>query len=287
MREIKILVILVFFIGLLYWGVEPFAHSKMHAHVAHPDHEFKDVDGLNGLKGDATKGAELVVANCIACHSIKKAGFPPVMDDASSAAAYGVVPPDLSSAGYLYNSDFLAAFIKDPAKATKTEHKYVDGAVHPMPSYNWMKPQEIADIVAYLKSIAPKEMSNKKVFVDACQRCHSIKYGDYFGGSMKARSDVSAYMGTTPPDLSQYIRSRSKNYLHEFINDPQKHLKGTAMPRVGLTKEAENQVIAYMEEVGDSKKPQRDALGPKFLAYLVVFAIFAWAWKVKIWREVH
>jgi ubiquinol-cytochrome c reductase cytochrome c1 subunit len=287
MREIKILAILVIFTGLLYWGVEPFAHSKMHTHVTHPDHEFKDVDGLNGLKGDATKGAKLVEANCIACHSIKKAGFPPVMDDASSAAAYGVVPPDLSSAGYLYNSDFLAAFIKDPAKATKTEHKYVDGAVHPMPSYNWMKPQEIADIVAYLKSIAPKEMTNKEVFVDACQRCHSIKYGDYFGGSMKAKSDVSVYMGTTPPDLSQHIRSRSKNYLHEFINDPQKHLQGTAMPRVGLTEEAENQIIAYMEEVGDSKKPQRDALGPKFLAYLVIFAIFAWAWKTKIWREVH
>ena len=112
MREIKILVILVFFIGLLYWGVEPFAHSKMHAHVAHPDHEFKDVDGLNGLKGDATKGAELVVANCIACHSIKKAGFPPVMDDASSAAAYGVTPPDLSTAGYLYHADYLAALLK-------------------------------------------------------------------------------------------------------------------------------------------------------------------------------
>jgi len=290
MREFKILAILVFFTGVLYWGVEPFAHSQMHAHVAHPDHEFKDVDGLGGLKGDATKGSEIVSSNCIACHAIEKAGFPPIMDDASSAAAYGVVPPDLSTAGHLYNSDFLAAFIKNPAKATKTEHKYVDGAVHPMPSYNWMKPQEIADIVAYLNSIAPKEMTNKEVFVDACQRCHSIKYGDFYGGSMTAKTptaNIKSYMGKIPPDLSQHIRSRGENYLHEFINDPQKHLKGTAMPRVGLTEEAENQAIGYMEEVGDSKKPQRDALGPKFLMYLVVFALFAWLWKFKVWREVH
>ena len=119
MREIKILAIVVFFTGLLYWGVEPFAHSKLHPHVPAPDYTFSDVDGLNGLTGDATKGAEAVAANCTACHSITAVGFPPVMDDATSAASYGVVPPDLSSAGKIYNADYLAAFIKDPAAAAK------------------------------------------------------------------------------------------------------------------------------------------------------------------------
>ena len=159
-----------------------------------------------------------------------------------------------------------------------------------MPAYGWMQPSEIADIVAYLKSIAPKTMSNKEVFVDACQRCHSIKYGDFYGGSMAAKTpveNISTYMGIVPPDLSQYIRSRGEGYLHEFINNPQKHLEGTAMPRVGLNKEAEDQVIAYMTEVGDSKKPQRESLAGPFLGYLVIFAIFAWLWKAKIWREVH
>ncbi len=42
-----------------------------------------------------------------------------------------------------------------------------------------------------------------------------------------------------------------------------------------------------MQEVGDSKKPERDALGPKFLIYLVIFAIFAWLWKAKQWRDMH
>lgn len=290
MRELKILAVVVFFTGALYWGVEPFAHSKLHPHVPAPEYTFSDVDGLNGATGDATKGAELVAANCTACHSIEKAGFPAVMDDASAAASYGVVPPDLSTAGHLYDANFLAAFIKDPIKATKTEHKYVDGKVHPMPGYGWMQPNEIADMVAYLQSIAPKTMSNKEVFVDACQRCHSIKYGDFYGGSMAAKTpdeNIKTYMGVVPPDLSQYIRSRGKGYLHEFINDPQKHLEGTAMPRVGLTKASEDQVIAYMEEVGDSSKPQRESLAGPFLGYLVIFAIFAWLWKAKIWREVH
>ncbi|AXH08740.1 cytochrome C [Malaciobacter halophilus] len=290
MRELKILAVVVVFTLITYWGVEPFAHSQMHPHVEPADYEFKDVDGLNGLQGNATNGAALVQANCTACHSIEKEGFPPVMDDATSAASYGVVPPDLSTAGKIYNADYLAAFIKDPAKASKVEHKFKDGRIHPMPGYSWMKPQEIADMVAYLQSIAPEKMSNKEVFVDACQRCHGIKYGDMKGGTMAAKTpneNIKAYMGKLPPDLSQYIRSRGESYLHTFVNDPQKHLEGTAMPRVGLTQDAEQQVIDYMEQVGDSKKAEREALGPKFLIYLVILAIFAWLWKAKIWRELH
>lgn len=290
MRELKILAVVVVLTLITYWGVEPFAHSQMHPHVEAPDYEFKDVDGLNNIKGNANNGAMLVQSNCTACHGIKTAGFPAVMDNVSSAAAYGVVPPDLSTAGKLYNADYLAAFIKNPALASKVSHKYTDGKVHPMPGYDWMQPQEIADMVAYLQSIAPAEMTNKEVFTNACQRCHSIKYGDMKNGTMNTFTpveNIKSYMGKIPPDLSQYIKSRGEQYLHEFINNPQKHLEGTAMPRVGLTQEAETQVIAYMEEVGDSKKAEREELGPKFLIYLVIFAIFAWLWKSKQWREMH
>ncbi len=59
------------------------------------------------------------------------------------------------------------------------------------------------------------------------------------------------------------------------------------MPRVGLTEAAETQVITYMQEVGDSKKGEREALGPKFLIYFVIFAIFAWLWKASKFRDIH
>ncbi|MFY9108873.1 c-type cytochrome, partial [Aliarcobacter butzleri] len=202
----------------------------------------------------------------------------------------GVTPPDLGTAGKLYTKEYLVAFVKNPALASKTSHKFVDGKVHPMPGYDWMPAQDVADIVAYLQSIAPKEMTNKEVFHDACQRCHDIKYADMKGKTMSsftAHSDIKAYMGKLPPDLSQYIRSRGHEYLETFVNDPQKQLEGTAMPRVGLSEESQKQVISYLEEVGDSKKVQREELGPKFLIYLVVFAIFAFLWKASKWRDVH
>ncbi len=294
MRELKILAVVVAFTLVTYWGVEPFAHSQMHPHIDPADYEYKDVKNdvadVKAVTGNAQNGATLVQANCSACHSIETQGFPQLMDNATAAAAYSVVPPDLSSAGKIYNADYLAAFIKNPTKASKVEHKFVDGRVHPMPGYDWMQPQEIADMVAYLQSIAPKEMTNKEVFRDACQRCHGIKYGDMQKGTMASftpNENIKTYMGKLPPDLSQYIRSRGESYLHTFINNPQKHLEGTAMPRVGLTAEAEQQVITYMQEVGDSKKAQREELGPKFLIYLVILAIFAFLWKAKQWREVH
>ncbi len=294
MRELKILAVVVALTLVTYWGVEPYAHHEMHPKVAPADYTFadvqKDVSDVKALTGNATSGEALVTANCTACHSIEAKGFPQVMDNASSAAAYGVTPPDLGTAGKLYNADYLAAFIKDPAKAAKTSHKFEDGAAHPMPGYGWMQPQEIADMVAYLQSIAPKEMTNKEVFTDACQRCHAIKYADMQKGTMAAftpDADIKRYMGKLPPDLSQYIRSRGDAYLTTFINDPQKHLEGTAMPRVGLTEDSQKQVVTYLEEVGDSKKAEREELGPKFLIYMVIFAIFGFLWKAKQWREVH
>ena len=293
MRELKILAVVVFFTGALYWGVEPYAHTQLHPHVDAPDYTFSDTDDVRaGKTGNVAAGKSLIVDQfqCQSCHSM-------TVDGAKIGASMdlGVMTPDLTTAGLIYDERYLAAFIADPAKAAKVAHKFTDGAMHPMTkldiaydgTFGDDDAQAVADIVAFLKSIAPSSLTNKEVFADACQRCHGIKYGDYYGGSMAAKGDVSKYMGTTPPDLSQYIRSRGEHYLHEFINEPGKHLEGTAMPRVGLTHAAEKQVVTYMEEVGDSKKAERNSLAGPFLGYLAIFALFAWLWKAKIWREVH
>ena len=280
MKELKIFGVVVFFTLVVYWGVEPFAHSVMHPHVTPADFKFKDLTPVKA-KGDVAKGQELVTANCIGCHGIKSQGFANPMDNASANAAYGVVPPDLSTAGKIYDEKYLANFIKNPPEAAKVAHKFVDGKVHPMPSYNWMPDEDIASIVAYLKSIAPEKLSNKEVFVDACARCHSMKYD-----KVQATGDVSEYMASTPPDLSMMIRSRGREYLETFINNPQKHLPGTAMPRVGLTAEAQEQVVTYIEEIGDSKKDEREALAPWVLGFLAFMAIISYLWKKDIWKEV-
>ncbi len=292
MKEFKILAVLVALVGITYYGIEPYAHSVMHPAVAPADFTFQDVKNVDtSLAGNVDNGKVLVEANCIACHAIEKAGHPAMMPNADAAASYGVVPPDLSDAGRIYDKNYLANFIFDPVTAMHVQHKYnpESGKAFPMPSYNWMSPQDIMDVVAYLQSIAPKVADNveghKSTFEAACGRCHSMKYAGIEAST--PANMIKEHMGATPPDLSQYIKSRGEHYLHSFINDPQILLKGTSMPRVGLSEKAQEEVIAYMEEVGDSKKAEREALGVWVILYSIIFAILAYLWKRKIWSEVH
>jgi ubiquinol-cytochrome c reductase cytochrome c1 subunit len=292
MKELKILAIIAALVGITYYGIEPYAHHVMHPEVKAADFTFKDLKNVDtSLAGNVVNGKVLVEANCIACHAISAAGVPATMPNADAGASYGVVPPDLSHTGRIYDKNYLANVIFDPVSAMNISHKYpVGGAkVFPMPAYNWMTPQEIMDIVAYFQSIAPKvaegKEGHKATYDAACGHCHSMSYAK--SEALTPKDNLKTYLGTTPPDLSQYIKSRKEHYLHNFINDPQVLLAGTSMPRVGLNEKAQEEVIAYMEEIGDSKKAERESVGLWVMLYTFVFAMLAWLWKRKIWSEVH
>lgn len=284
MKELKILAIVIFFTALTYWGVEPFAHSQMHPHIEPANFTYSDLEKITNDE-DILVGKTLVEENCIACHSISILEVTAPMSESDSEEAYGVVPPDLSNAGVIYDKTYLSNFLKDPIKATQLSHKFSDSKPYGMPSFEWLTAKERESIVAYLKSISTKKISDKIVFEEACGRCHSMKYDN-----LKALTSIQAvqkYLGTQAPDLSMMIRSKKAEYLAVFINEPLKMVEGIAMPRVGLTKDSQEQVINYMEKVGDRKKDERESLGLKLMAFMTVFSIIAYLWKVKIWKEVQ
>ena len=312
-KEPLILVIVVFFSLLTYYLVEPFAHSQMHKHFESEGFTYKDLPDLT-KKGDAAKGQELVMgaAACVGCHSIEAAGMPAAMEPQAAAASYGVNPPDLSNAGAVYDAKFLADLIKNPAHALKVEHKFTpeSGKMHPMVAFYGAGgdiDQEVADIVAYLQSIAVKqeELTPKMAFETACGRCHAVHYENWtqIGEKPKFKHEkdslafdikvleyedsIKNYMGKLPPDLSIYIRSRGEHFIKTFVEDPQQYLKGTAMPRVGVNAEAAEKVIEYLEDSGDTKRHERESVGKNVMIYIVIFAIFALLWKKQVWRELH
>lgn len=238
---------------------------------------WDEVNKIDLSKGDAKRGEEAAAA-CLGCHNDGA-----VTEMAAADPGYASVPTNLNNIAYMYDEKFLAALFKDPVKAMRISHKF--GDERPFPMVTGFDDASIADLVAYFKSIAPAQMDDKAVFEEACARCHDMKYA---GIKTKGATDMlKAYLGMTPPDLSMYIRSRDITYLHNFINDPQKMLEGTAMPRVGLNEKAQNQVIAYMSKVGDSKKDERESLGIKIMIYFVILSIFAILWKMAIWRHLH
>ncbi|VAY86375.1 ubiquinol cytochrome C oxidoreductase, cytochrome C1 subunit [hydrothermal vent metagenome] len=282
MKEFKILAIVVFFTLAMYIGVEPIAHNVMHAHPAPTDYEFSDLDDI-GDNGNIAEGKELVTQNCVACHSLSAENIKAPMSDKDSAQAYGVVPPDLGNVGTLYSKKYLANFVKDPVKASHLSHKFKGDKTYPMPGYAWLGDEKISSIVAYLSSIS-KDLDDKEVFVNACSRCHNMKYADITGIDKVA---IGGYLGSIPPDLSMYIRSRGEEYINAFLNHPQVMLPGTAMPRVGLNEKSQEQVIAYLESIGDSHKDERNSMGIYFIGYFLILGLIAYLWKRKVWSEFH
>jgi ubiquinol-cytochrome c reductase cytochrome c1 subunit len=314
-KELKILAIVVFFSILTYIGVEPFAHSQMHKHVE--GHNFAydgtadieeaskekkeakeafwaDVKKIAALQGDAAAG-EGTYAMCAGCH----------MEGAANMG--GVIPPSLEKAGSLYDKNYLIALIKDPAMASNVDHKYKDTMTHPMGSIKTMvtEPQDIANVVAYLLEKKTGEVTPKEAFLDACGRCHANQYGnitqlgetpkfkyekDALAHKIKVLEEqdlVKGYMGKLPPDLSMIIRARSHHFLETFIENPQSQLPGTSMPRVGLSKEGFEKVMAYLENTGDHNKPARDSLGWKVILFFIIFSVLAYLWKKQVWSKLH
>jgi len=311
MKEFVILAVVVFFSLLTYWLVEPFAHGQMHAHVESEKFAYADLPAVTKT-GDATRGADTFMAGgCIGCHNVKVLGMETGMSAKDAAAAYGVNPPDLSNAGVIYDEKFLADLIKNPAHATMVEHKFNDMRMHPMPAFYGAGgddiDQEIADIVAYMKSIAVKaeEVTPTMAFENACGRCHAVRYTNwtqlgetpnfkYKKDELRYQADVldyqdavKAYMGKLPPDLSMYIRSRNEHFLSTFIENPQSHLHGTAMPRTGVTAETAEKVIDYMKMAGDPKAEERNAVGMNVMIYLIFFVLAAYLWKRQVWKDLH
>jgi len=317
MREVKILIVLIFFTAVTYYGIEPYAHHVMHPQTEKADYAFSDLEEFN-VVGDAAQGKELFAMNCQACHSLSSDDVLPPMEHGDLVAAYGVYPPDLSTAGDLYDTKFLANFIKNPANASfesvykkhkeaelanakasaktaeeeqqlqagyeKTIASYALKTKISMPAFDYLSNQEIADIIAYMQRVK-KETTPREAVAQACGRCHSVHYGNMTENSSKEQ--LVGYLGSFPPDLSQMIKSKGDEYLHKFINDPQKQLLGTAMPRVGLTKEAEEKVVQYLEEVGDAKKSEREELGLYVILFFIVMTVFAYFFKVNVFKEVH
>ncbi|WP_428738822.1 c-type cytochrome [Sulfurimonas sp.] len=313
MKELKILVVVVFFTLVTYYLVEPFAHSQMHKHVESEGFEYKDLPEVT-KQGDVTRGQELVMGAgaCLGCHSMEVAGMPAPMDPVTAAQSYGVNPPDLSNAGAVYDAKFLAALIQNPAHALMVEHKFdaEKGQMHPMVAFYGAGgdlEQEVADMVAYLQSVAVKkeELTSEQAFELACGRCHANHYASWTQlgqkpvfkkeqDELKYKADVldyqdslKAYMGKLPPDLSIYIRSRGAHYIETFVENPQNYLKGTAMPRVGVNEHAMEKVIEYLEDSGDAKRTERAEVGKNVMIFIIIFAVFAILWKKAVWRDLH
>jgi ubiquinol-cytochrome c reductase cytochrome c1 subunit len=120
-KELKILAIVVAISAVLYIGIEPFAHSQMHPHVAPADFSFEDLE-KNSKTGDAKRGAQtFMMAGCTGCHGVASQGIPAPMDDETASLSFGVIPPDLNWLQLWYKETLkINAGVKDATRWKST-----------------------------------------------------------------------------------------------------------------------------------------------------------------------
>jgi ubiquinol-cytochrome c reductase cytochrome c1 subunit len=184
---------------------------------------------------------------------------------------------------------------------------------HPMGAVKSMikDDQKIADIVAYIKAEKSGDVTPKEAYVEACGRCHAMRYDKWTQvgfvpatkSNIKTGQDIDAlkfkqsvaeeqekiaeYMGKLPPDLSMMVRARSHHFMETFVENPQAQMQGTSMPRVGLSAEGYEHVQQYLSDIGDPSKPARAIAAPWVLGFLLIFTILAYLWKQYQWRDLH
>jgi len=314
MRGFISLIIIIIFTSVTYYFIGPVAHSiEDGTKVTDSNFSYADIPALK-LQGNATKGKALATGAgaCMVCHSIEAVGIKPSMSLEAAAKTFGVAPPDLSDAGAIYSPKFLAEYIANPVKAMKLKSKFnaQTGKAFPMPAFagaGGNKEQEIADMVAYFQSIAisKDKLTPKTAFVNSCGRCHALKYEKWtqigFIPKFKTKKDKLAfelnlanykdslhkYLGSLPPDLSTIVESKTDHFINTFMQNPQNHIKGTAMPRVGVSADTAKKVMKYLNKSGNPTQAERESLGRDIMIFLVIMAIFAFLWKQSVWKDLH
>ncbi|GBC88299.1 hypothetical protein HRbin13_00419 [bacterium HR13] len=169
--------------------------------------------------------------------------------------------------------------------------------------------KKIADDVKYAGE-------GKQLFEQNCQACHSVRYDAVYPSSVQANPNLKALQekygkilpnevyesafytelsqlkesfGKVPPDLSTMYLSRGKEYLFNFILDPQKVLPGTSMPAVMTGRPEETaKIIAYLKSVSEpspQEKAKRTLMGVFTIAYLIVMGVLMWVWRGRLLKR--
>jgi len=149
---------LVAVIGLLLVLLSACGGSAASAEVARPSNPGDAGEAVN-LTGDIASGKELFATNCVVCHGDEGKGG---VENAGTED--GTVPSLNPAADDLWNSDFKTfaynadLFIEHGSTPALAEG---ETAAPPRVMPNWgdaglLKPQQIADLIAYLYSLNKK-----------------------------------------------------------------------------------------------------------------------------------
>lgn len=174
--------------------------------------------------------------NCMGCHTILGEG--------------GYYAPDVTRSFVNRGSEWLRVFLRDPQAMYPGERKMIQ--------YDFTE-DEITDVIAFLKWVGeidtngwPPEpnvnlesardrtatddyahIDRPEVFNNLCTPCHA----------------VSGQGGNVGPSLDSIGNRMDRDYLKEWLTDPQSVKPGTAMPELPLSDTQVNEVVEFLVQL--------------------------------------
>lgn len=151
MRRIPVIAALL---GLMLLGAFALGGSSVRAQQmpGHGEHGTPKDWKFTWPKGDPARGREVFVKlECYACHEVKGEKFP-------APSEPGKIGPELSQMGPLHDPEYFAEALINPSAVIEPGKGYAaaDGSSK-MPSFNDSATvQEVVDLVAFLRSLAPQ-----------------------------------------------------------------------------------------------------------------------------------
>ncbi|MBI5136054.1 MAG: c-type cytochrome [Nitrospirae bacterium] len=188
--------------------------------LANPAWAADDDDGLP--PGRVAEGEKVFTQRaCKGCHSIRHKG--------------GQVGPDLTQLAVRRKPEWIENWLRDPSLV-------VPGT--DMPTFEWESDQELADLIAYLSSLAtpvdhraivaaapsPEVAGERLVGAFDCRACHRI--------GTEGRSRY--------PDLTRVGAKIYPEWEATWLKDPQAIKPGTFMPTFPMDDRARAAVAAYL-----------------------------------------
>jgi len=172
------------------------------------------------------------VNNCMGCHTLLGEG-----------AYYA---PELTKVYVRRGPEWMKVFLKDPQAMFPGERKMV--------KYDFTDKQ-ISDLIAFFKWISemnlngfpPKPSKTLNPQSKVVQKtASSVKMPSKFKSLCIACHSVGGKGGNVGPALDGVGKKFDKAYLNKWISDPQSVKKGTAMPKLPLSKADLKSIVDYL-----------------------------------------
>ena len=159
-------------------------------------------------------------------------------------------------------------------------------------------------------------IKGRQLFLQNCNGCHSVIYDNvyhsfaytneafqkyrkeyrgliprdlYYAVFFNEMEGLKKAFGRVPPDLSTIYLARGKEYLFNFILNPQKVMPGTPMPPLMIGREEDvARIVAYLRHVAEpppEEERKRKIMGIAMITYFFITGLLVFIKRRKIFND--